>query len=173
MAPGAKWDAVGGVVLGIFFPPSIIAATVGTAAVGGVLGEVRQEWHKSEVGDALSGTLGPNQSGILALTRAGDVEAVKAEMPPGPRRPVERRVRLAEDLERGVGPTVDDDGRAFVPAMPFAPGVLLTRFGQRDLVLTISEPLDRVHPGRGMEQATEPIDARLDAHRVRAGLDAA
>jgi uncharacterized membrane protein len=78
---GAKWGAVGGVVLGIFFPPSIIAATVGTAAVGGVLGKVRQEWHKSEAGEALAGTLGPNQSGILALVKAGDVDAVKAKMP--------------------------------------------------------------------------------------------
>ncbi len=78
---GAKWGAVGGVLLGIFFPPSIIAATVGTAAVGGVLGKVRNEWHKSEVGAALAGTLGPNESGILALVSAGDVDAVKAKMP--------------------------------------------------------------------------------------------
>jgi uncharacterized membrane protein len=78
---GVKWGAVGGVLLGIFFPPSIIAATVGTAAVGGVLGKVRDEWHKSEVGDALYGALGPNASGILALVSAADVAAVKAKMP--------------------------------------------------------------------------------------------
>ena len=78
---GVKWGAVGGVLLGIFFPPSIIAATAGTAAVGGVLGKVRNEWHKSEVGDSLYGALGPNESGILALVSAGDVEAVKADMP--------------------------------------------------------------------------------------------
>ena len=78
---GAKWGAVGGVVLGIFFPPSIIAATVGTSVVGGVLGKVRNEWHKSEASAALTGALGPNESGILALVTAGDVEAVKAKMP--------------------------------------------------------------------------------------------
>jgi uncharacterized membrane protein len=78
---GTKWGAVGGVLLGIFFPPSILAATVGTAAVGGVLGKVRNEWHKSEAGAALTGALGPNESGILALVKAGDVEAVKADMP--------------------------------------------------------------------------------------------
>jgi len=78
---GAKWGAVGGVLLGIFFPPAIIAATVGTAAVGGVLGKVRQEWHKSEAGAALAGALGPNESGILALVKAGDVDGVKQEMP--------------------------------------------------------------------------------------------
>ena len=78
---GVKWGAVGGVLLGIFFPPTIIAATVGTAAVGGVLGKVRNEWHKSEVGDALYGTLRPDESGILALVKAGDVAAVTADMP--------------------------------------------------------------------------------------------
>ena len=86
---GAKWGAVGGVILGIFFPPSIIAATVGTAALGGVLGKLRNVWHKSEVSSALSGTLGPNESGILALVKAVHVEAVKAEMP------VAKRLRTA------------------------------------------------------------------------------
>ena len=78
---GAKWGAVGGVLLGIFFPPSIIAATVGTAVVGGVLGKMRNEWHKSEASAALTGALGPNESGILALVSAGDVAAVRAKMP--------------------------------------------------------------------------------------------
>ena len=86
---GAKWGAVGGVILGIFFPPSIIAATVGTAALGGVLGKLRNVWHKSEVSSALAGTLGPSESGILALVKAGHVAAVKAEMP------VAKRMRTA------------------------------------------------------------------------------
>jgi len=78
---GVKWGVVGGIVLGIFFPPTIIAGAVGAGIVGGVLGKVRQEWHKSEAGDALTGALGPNQSGILALVVADDVAAVTAKMP--------------------------------------------------------------------------------------------
>jgi uncharacterized membrane protein len=78
---GVKWGAVGGVLLGIFFPPTVIAATVGTAAVGGVLGKLRNEWHKSDVSGALMGALGPNESGIVALVSAADVAAVKAKMP--------------------------------------------------------------------------------------------
>jgi hypothetical protein len=69
-------------VLGIFFPPAIIASTVGVGVVGGVLGKIRNEWHKSEVGDSLMGALGPSQSGILALVDTGDVTAVQAAMPP-------------------------------------------------------------------------------------------
>ena len=78
---GVKWGAVAGVALAIFFPPTLIAGAVGGGVLGGVLGKVRQEWHKSEAGAALAGTLGPNQSGILALVTAGDVDAVKAKMP--------------------------------------------------------------------------------------------
>ena len=78
---GVKWGVVGGIVLGIFFPPTIIAGAVGAGIAGGVLGKVRQEWHKSEAGDALTGRLGPNQSGILALVVADDVAAVTAKMP--------------------------------------------------------------------------------------------
>ncbi len=78
---GVKWGVVGGIVLGLLFPPALIATTVGVGVVGGVLGKVRNEWHKSEAGDALTGDLGPNQSGILALVVAADVAAVTAAMP--------------------------------------------------------------------------------------------
>ena len=78
---GVKWGVVGGIVLGIFFPPTLIAGAVGTGVLGGVLGKVRNEWHKSEAGDAFTGALGPNQSGILALVDAADVAAVTAKMP--------------------------------------------------------------------------------------------
>jgi uncharacterized membrane protein len=78
---GVKWGAVGGLVIGIFFPPALLASAVGWGVVGGVLGKVRNVAHKSAMADELAGTLGPNQSGILALVKAGDVEGIKAAMP--------------------------------------------------------------------------------------------
>jgi uncharacterized membrane protein len=78
---GVKWGAVGGVVLGVFFPPSILAAAVGTGALGGVLGKLRNEIHKSAVGAALAGTLGSNESGLLVVAKASDIDAVKQAMP--------------------------------------------------------------------------------------------
>ena len=78
---GVKWGAVGGLVVGIFFPPALLASAVGWGVVGGVLGKVRNEAHKSMVGASLTGGLGPNESGILALVKTGDIDAVKAAMP--------------------------------------------------------------------------------------------
>ena len=78
---GAKWGAVGGLVIGIFFPPALLASTIGWGVIGGALGKIRNVAHKSVMANELAGTLGPNQSGILALMKAGDVEGVKAAMP--------------------------------------------------------------------------------------------
>jgi uncharacterized membrane protein len=78
---GVKWGAVGGVVLGIIFPPSILASAIGLGVVGGVLGKIRNVSHRSAVSDELAGTLGPNESGIVALVKGGDLDAVKGYMP--------------------------------------------------------------------------------------------
>ena len=78
---GVKWGVAGGIVLGLIFPPTLLASAVGWGVVGGALGKVRNEAHKSEVGAALTGALGPNESGILALVKAGDVAGVKQAMP--------------------------------------------------------------------------------------------
>ena len=78
---GAKWGIVGGVVLGVIFPPSIIASAATLGVAGAAIGKLRQELHKAEVGDALAGALGPNESGILVLGSAGDVPQMKAAMP--------------------------------------------------------------------------------------------
>ncbi len=78
---GVKWGVAGGLVLGLVFPPTLLASAVTWGAAGGILGKLRNESHKSQVAAALAGTLGPNQSGILALVTAGDVAKVTAAIP--------------------------------------------------------------------------------------------
>jgi uncharacterized membrane protein len=78
---GVKWGAVGGLVIGIIFPPAILASAVGWGVVGGILGKVRNVAHRSAVSDDLAGTLGPNESGIVALVKGGDLDGVKGYMP--------------------------------------------------------------------------------------------
>jgi uncharacterized membrane protein len=78
---GLKWGIVGGVVLGVLFPPSIIGSAAALGVTGGVLGKLRQEHHKSELGSALAGSLAPDTSGILVLATLPAVPAVKETMP--------------------------------------------------------------------------------------------
>jgi uncharacterized membrane protein len=78
---GLKWGVVGGVVLGVIFPPSIIGSAAALGVTGGVLGKLRQEHHKSELAASLTGALAPNTSGILVLATLPAVPAVKETMP--------------------------------------------------------------------------------------------
>jgi len=78
---GLKWGIVGGVVLGVIFPPSIIGSAAALGVTGGVLGKLRQEHHKSELGASLTGALAPNTSGILVLATLPAVSAAKETMP--------------------------------------------------------------------------------------------
>ena len=78
---GAKWGAVGGLVIGIIFPPAILASAIGWGVVGGVLGKIRNVAHRSDVSDELAGTLGPNESGIVALVKGDDLGPLRAYLP--------------------------------------------------------------------------------------------
>ena len=78
---GVKWGAAAGLVVGIFFPPAIIASTVGWGIVGGALGKLRNLHHRDQVADQLAGAIGPNNSGIIALIHAVDLAMVKEQIP--------------------------------------------------------------------------------------------
>ncbi|MFA9565223.1 MAG: DUF1269 domain-containing protein, partial [Acidimicrobiales bacterium] len=78
---GVKWGAVGGLVVGLLFPPALLASAVGWGVVGGVLGKVRNLHHRHQVSNELDGALAPNHSGIIALVHAVDVPKVKAQIP--------------------------------------------------------------------------------------------
>ena len=68
---GVKWGAAAGLVVGVLFPPAIIASTVGWGIVGGALGKLRNLHHRDQVADQLAGAIGPNNSGIIALDPRG------------------------------------------------------------------------------------------------------
>lgn len=72
---GMKWGAFGGVVLGVLFPPSIIASAVVVGAAGAGTGKLRERHHKEEIEEQLQGAIDPGHSGIVAIV--SDPNAVK------------------------------------------------------------------------------------------------
>jgi len=72
---GLGWGIVGGVVLGVLFPPSIIGSAVVLGGGGAAVGKARELHHRSEIADELQDAIAPGHSGILALV--SDHGAVK------------------------------------------------------------------------------------------------
>jgi uncharacterized membrane protein len=64
---GLKWGVVGGIAIGVLFPPSILAGAVYAGALGGIIGKIRNIGHRHDIADDLVGVLAPNTSGIIAL----------------------------------------------------------------------------------------------------------
>lgn len=74
---GLKWGIVGGAVLGVIFPPSILASAVGLGVVGSVLGKVRNLGHRSQLSDELDGVIAPGTTGLIVF--AEDTAVVEIE----------------------------------------------------------------------------------------------
>lgn len=78
---GLAWGAVAGAVIGLIFPPTILASAATLGAAGLVAGKVGNVLKKSAVADSLTEVITPGTSGIVALVALEDVEAVEKEMP--------------------------------------------------------------------------------------------
>jgi uncharacterized membrane protein len=76
---GLKWGIVGGAVLGLFFPPSILGTAAALGAAGAASGKLRELHHRHELVDQLQDAIAPGHSGIVALVSdPGVVEIRKA-----------------------------------------------------------------------------------------------
>ena len=76
---GLRWGLVGGVALGVLFPPSILGSAAVLGAAGAAAGKVRQRHHHNEIEAELRDSIAPGHSGILALVSdPGVVEIRKA-----------------------------------------------------------------------------------------------
>jgi len=64
---GVTLGAVGGAVIGLIFPPSLIASAVVGGAIGGGAGALLDHHLKSEIKEDVEDTLPANSSGIVAL----------------------------------------------------------------------------------------------------------
>jgi len=76
---GLKWGILGGVVLGVLFPPSILGSAVVLGAGGAAVGKARALHNRKELAEELQDAIPPGHSGILALVSdPGAVEIQKA-----------------------------------------------------------------------------------------------
>ncbi len=72
-----KWGVVGGVALGVIFPPSILGSAVALGIAGAATGKVRELHHRSELADELENAIAPGHSGILALVSDPNVVQIR------------------------------------------------------------------------------------------------
>ena len=74
---GLKWGVVGGVALGILFPPSILAGAVGAGALRCRDRQGPQRGQPLGLAEQLEGVMAPNSSGVIALVE--DTAVVEIE----------------------------------------------------------------------------------------------
>jgi uncharacterized membrane protein len=76
---GLPWGVVGGVALGLIFPPSIIGSAAVLGAVGAAAGKAREVKHRKGLAEDLQDAIPAGHSGLVALvTDPGAVEIRKA-----------------------------------------------------------------------------------------------
>ena len=73
--------AVAGAVVGIIFPPAILASALWVGVGGAAIGKLRNVAMKSAAAKELASVLVPGSSGIIALARLAEVAEVEKELP--------------------------------------------------------------------------------------------
>lgn len=64
---GLAWGVVGGVVLGVLFPPSIIGSAAVLGAAGAGIGGLQKRHHRKELAEELTNAIDPGHSGLVLL----------------------------------------------------------------------------------------------------------
>ena len=98
---GLKWGAVGGVVLGVIFPPSILASAVGFGAFGAAIGKAHNVLQRKGLAEELAGVMRPNTAGIIALVENTAVVEIREAMAKADRI-VEKAIdeQVAKEIDR-------------------------------------------------------------------------
>lgn len=74
---GLTWGLVGGVVLGVLFPPSIIGSAAVLGGAGAGIGRLRHLHYRQEFAEELAAAIDPGHSGLVAFV--SDPAAVEIE----------------------------------------------------------------------------------------------
>ena len=98
---GLKWGVVGGAIVGVIFPPSIIASAAALGAGGAVFGKVRNVFNRKGLADELADVMQPNTAGIIALVEDTAVVEIRKALDKADRI-VEKAIdeQLAAEIDR-------------------------------------------------------------------------
>jgi uncharacterized membrane protein len=99
---GLKWGVVGGAILGVIFPPSILASAAGFGVVGSVLGKMRNLSHRSNLSKELAGVIAPNTTGLIVFAQDEAVVEVEKALAKADRivsKAVDKQLALEIDRE--------------------------------------------------------------------------
>jgi len=98
---GLRWGLVGGIALGIIFPPTILGSAAVLGTTGAAAGKIRQMQHRHDLTKDLEDSIAPGHSGIVALV--SDPRAVK----------IRQALTLADAIvERTIDKVAADDIKA-------------------------------------------------------------
>ena len=98
---GLRWGLVGGIALGVIFPPSILGSAAVLGSTGAAAGKIRQLHHRHDLAEDLADSIAPGHSGIVALV--SDPRAVK----------IRQALALADAIvERTIDEVAADDIKA-------------------------------------------------------------
>ena len=64
---GVAWGVVGGVALGLIFPPSIIGSAAVLGVIGAATGKARELHNRKGLAEELEDSIAPGHSGLVAL----------------------------------------------------------------------------------------------------------
>ncbi len=74
---GVTWGAIGGVVLGAVFPPSILGSAAALGAAGAATGKARQLYNRSQLAAQLENSIIPGHSALVALVSDPGAEELR------------------------------------------------------------------------------------------------
>ena len=102
---GTKWGLLGGVALGLIFPPSILAGAAAGGALGAAIGKIGNLATRSELAKELEGVLTPGSSGVIAFvedTAVVEIQKALAEADAIVTKAVNRQLAEAIDREAAL-----------------------------------------------------------------------
>ena len=102
---GLGWGVVGGVALGLIFPPSILAGAVGGGTIGAAIGKIRNISQRSDLAKDLEDVLTPGSSGVVALvedTAVVEIRKALAKADAIVTKAVDQQVAAAIDREAAL-----------------------------------------------------------------------